>query len=32
MKYITLLAFIGIVACTATPLELPVDFDPEFSF
>ncbi|MFT5066892.1 MAG: hypothetical protein ACJAXK_001029 [Yoonia sp.] len=32
MKYIIILAFMGIVACTATPSELPVDFDPEFRF
>ncbi len=32
MKYIILLAFIGVMSCSVTSTEIPADFDPEYSF
>jgi hypothetical protein len=32
MKYITIVAFLGLTACEPVPTERPADFDPEFSF
>lgn len=32
MKYITIVAFLGLTTCAPVPAELPADFDPEFSF
>ncbi len=32
MKNIILLTFIAAMSCAPVPTELPVDFDPEFSF
>ena len=32
MKYIAILAFFGMASCAAAPTELPVDFNPEFTF
>ena len=32
MKYITIVAFLGLISCAPVPTELPANFDPEFSF